>query len=458
MKTGRRRSEDYDRAAFAKAILEQSRAVGISRTALAKHSLVHGRDNKLAPINKGTISGILFDDRHATPEEREAIMRTLKFSPDLAAKFVGEDPHTRHAAELITDYNYPRPPLVEAVQLLVRGFYSDAYRELRRKFGDAVKGDDLILQADAAARMAWLFLEIGDFVKAEPWAQRSIVTSAKVIGLPVAGIIQSAAPVNARSSSSKTAIASRILSDAMHLRSQIFVSKMLYLEEWEPERAARSSLEQSLALDRRLDLPEPVGNDLGWKAVMEITAKQPELKSALRLLDECAGKFARGGLYEAHLLKTNGIIYLRSRRPVHGRNLLIDAKERLSSFADSRGLALNLYLLGDFFSLHSNDRKQPLRHFLAAGALHPYGFLLDRCRTEARSARRAELQREIDDLLSGKGNYAPVHQMMKALAQHSPHTPEDLLYRNINLMAAREFPAVAIPARNGSAADFQKRV
>lgn len=217
MRTGRPRRNDYDREEFAKILRQRSRDLGITITGLGKRSLVlRPRDNRLVPINKGTINGIISGGRHATLEERTAIMRTLKFGSDVVLRFAGSSQENRSLEpELITSYNFPRLPLLAGVTLLVRGFYSEAYQEFKRIHDTSEKNGQSILQADAAARIAWLFSELGEFNKAKASALKSISVISKFLDANVREIIASATPF--RPDGNKSRDAFRILSDALHL-------------------------------------------------------------------------------------------------------------------------------------------------------------------------------------------------------------------------------------------------
>jgi len=447
MKRGRP-SDDYPRAEFVETALHRMKALGISQTALADHSQVH-RAGRSLQVDRGTVSRIIRGQRPASHDVRLALMRTLEFEPELVARFEGPSRSVGQVSEpkLISDYNFPRRPLVKAVSLLVRGFYPDAARELKRIFGASADNGDAVLQADAAARMAWLHLEIGDFLNSERWAQRSITTSATFIGASMPEILRCVSRFPSEGSSSKPLTASRILSDALHLRSQILASKMLYVKDEGLNGAVQAGLERSLALDRRLDLPELIGNDLRWKAIMEVTGNQPNLISATKLIDESKDKFVRGGLYEAHWINARGVIQLQAGSLAQAKRLLTDAGEKLSSFTDAPGLALTNYLLSDVVLRTSGNRREALRHIIAAAALHPYGFLIERCSQQACYSNRRDVQSEIDYLLAGRHDYQIVHQMMARLAHDSPHSPVDLLQRNIDLMLANGFPRVTVPSR-----------
>jgi hypothetical protein len=221
---------------------------------------------------------------------------------------------------------------------------------------------------------------------------------------------------------------------------------MLYLRNLESEGLAREALGQSLTFDRRLQLAEPTGNNLRWKAVLEVIGARPDLKSALGLIDESKDMFVPGGLYEAHLINSRGIIYLGTRKRAHGRDLLEEAADRLSWFADARGLALVLYLLSNSKSRPSDKIQKSFRRMLAAGALHPHGFLLERCSWEAKRAGAHRLLKEIDNLLDDQNkDYRAVHQMMRQLGYNSPHEPNDLLHRNIGLLLGNDFPYLKLP-------------
>ena len=182
---------------------------------------------------------------------------------------------------------------------------------------------------------------------------------------------------------------------------------------------------------------------------MEAAIKNPNRKVSLNLIDEAKDKFDRGGLYEAHLNSANGLVELHAGNPKVARRLLHDAGEKLVRTADARGLALNMNALSDAPLLGSDNIHKPFRYLLAAGALHPFGFMVERFRNRARNLEPRRLQTEIDSLLAGNPDYRPVHQIMTRLAQGS-HTPTGLLYRNIDLMLGVAFPRVKLPFRRAA--------
>jgi hypothetical protein len=228
---------------------------------------------------------------------------------------------------------------------------------------------------------------------------------------------------------------------------------MVYCGKQELEGSARLGLQNSLKLARRLDLAQPSGNDLRCQAVVEVMGESPNPQLALKLIDQCRDNFAPGGLFEAHRVKTAGIIALQTGKLAQARNLFMKAAEMLSPFPDPRGLASARHMLSDAIlrasgeRLRTSDIRQALHHIIIAAALHPYGVVLERCREQARYANRCDLQAEIDDLIGGRGQYSTVHRMMAWSADGSAYTAQDLFFRNLDLMVAANFPQVEIPNR-----------
>jgi hypothetical protein len=435
---------------FLAAILTEMEANGISQTALADRSLIC-RKGKLVPVNRGTTSRFIRGTIPVPADIRSAYMDTVGMPAEQRARFEhsGSPANIGPKPMLIADYSYPQlPSMLRGKTLLHEGFYYDAAREFGRIFRTAEREGDLLLQADSAGRAALVHLEIGNFEEAISWANRSSRSCSQYVGVPLGEIIHTATPLLAAPSGD--ALAARILSDTLHNHCQVLVRQMIYCGRPESEPIARLGLERALELDRRLGLAQPAGNDLRCQAVLEISKQSPDPKSAFRLIDECQQNFASGGLFEAHLVKTRAIVQLLGGQTAHGRDWLIQAEEMLRSFPDARGLAMTMFLLSQAILQSSpgmtTKRREALRRILAAAALHPYRIVLDRCQEQARHVNRRELQREMDDLIAGKGYYAAVHRMMAWLAEGSAHQPNDLLFRNIDLMLANGFPRVELPA------------
>lgn len=447
MKRGRPVIHEYARHEFVVAALARMRALGISRTALADHSYVR-RGDRLRSVNRGTLSRIL-DERIPAPLDiRITLMTTLQFEPELVARFSGASCFEDSRPMMIADYRYwQEPAVVPAANLLHQGFYSEAAAELSRVFRAAEQSGDVILQAYTAGHAALVHLEMGEFIDADKWAQRSITKCSKFIGLPVSDIIRTASRLSPESRPSGEALALRILSETLHNRCQIFARRMLYHDTHDLQDLARRELDTVLALDQRLDFVQPIGNDLRCKAVVEVATDRPNLQSALDLVSECEYHFPAGGLFEAHSRKTRGIITLRTGRPGLARRELIEAEKMLSSFMDARGLAATKYLISTAILRTPAKARQALPYILAAATLHPYGFVVNRFRQQANLVwfEVRDIQSEIDALIAGKGDYRSVHQMLAWLAQDSPYTAEDLLFRNLALVVAGNFPSVEIP-------------
>lgn len=453
MKRGRP-SDNHPRDEFLAVMLTQMKAMGISQTALADRSFVW-RDGRVVPVNRGTISKFIHGKIPLPPDVRSACMDTVDMPKELRPRFEGGPSSSSHGPRpmLITDYSYPQQPaMIQARTLLHEGFYYRAAREFSRVFHSAETEGNLLLQADSAGRAALVHLEIGNFKEAAAWARRSSANCSEYVGAQLGEIVHTATPFS--EAPSGEALAARILSDTLHNYCQVFVRKMLYCGKTQLEQAARLGLRRTLELDRRLGLAQPTGNDIRCLAVLEVAGETPNLKAAIRLIDQCKQNFARGGLFEAHLVKTRAIVQLLAGETAHGRDRLIEAGEMLRLFPDARGLAMTKYLLSAAILQTSSNkatkRREALPQIIAAAALHPYGLVVDRCREQARYANHRDVQGEIDDLIAGNRDYAPVHRMLAWLAEGSRHTSEGLLFRNLELLLAAGFPHVDLPARLAS--------
>lgn len=437
MKRGRKPKNDYPREEFIANVQEDMRRKRITQTSLAKQ----------AAVNKGTLSDIFSGDRPASVRDRFAIARFLGWEAERIKKFCGHldlDRGPRPHLDDVYDYSQ-RPELVAARALRPLGFYESAALEAKRAFDVGRDRGDILLGADAAGRMAVVHLEIGNFQQAVRWSEISIQKCCQSVGLSIAEILLAAGPCPTRPTGDFLAL--RILSDSLHNYCQAFVRQILYFGNSELERRARQCLTCAVELDRRMGLSQPLGNNLRCRAVLEAATNSGNRQLSVRLIDEANDNFPSGGFFQAHSIKTRGIIHLATGRLAHGRDNLLEAEKMLQGFTDLRGLALTMYMTSDAILRTDGDHRQALRHMLAATVLHPHTFVLDRCRMQARAANRRELQTELDNLVAGKGNYASVHLMLAWVSAKSDLSKDELLLEKLHSMRAGGFPEVAIPER-----------
>jgi hypothetical protein len=409
-------------------------------------------------VNRGTISKFV-NSSPAVPfpvsrAARVAISSTLNFAAEERIYFccVAQD---GQKPMLIRDYQYPRQAVLsQASALLHQGFYYAAAQEFNRVFSTAEQSGDLLLQADAAGRTALVYLEVDKFNEARRWAYKTIEKCSQCVSMPVSEIIANAPRYALDMSPPKSVLAARILSDVLHNLSQVYLRQMFYYGNQSLEQLARIGLQNCLNLNRRLDLAQPSGNDLRCRAVVEAISQPTDVQLALKLIDQCEDNFTNGGLFEAHRVKTGGLIAVQTGHLSNGRDLLTKADQMLSCFPDARGLASARYLLSDATlrtRTSNNARRQALRYIISAAVLHPYGVVIDRCRQQARHADRRDFQIEIDDLIAGKGLYSAVWRMAGWMAEESQYTAQDLLFRNLDLMLTSNFPQVEIPPHRTAA-------
>lgn len=424
MKRGRP-SEPYLSEEFVAVILHRMAASSITQTALGKNS----------GVNRGTLSGILNGERKASVTNRIALMRALGFEEAIAVQFgitLSKTHSARTEAELISDYNFPRAELLKGVTLLAQGFYRDAARTLKSVFFEACVHGDLILQADAAARLTWLCLEIGNFKSARRWLTQSLTTCRLLAHHSVNEMVDAAGPL--KELSPQSASFYRVLSDALHLRSQILATQILYLKSEQLQIAAQDALAVNLALDQGLGLHQPIGNALRWRAIVTASSLIPKWSEAIRLIDQGREHLPQNGLYGAHLESARGIVLLQSGKPARARRHLVEAGAQLSGFNDARGFALNLYHQSETVLMTSNHRRNALRLILAAAALHPHFPVIERARQQAAYANARDLNTEVDRLLAGYEENGAVHKMLSRLVRNSSHSSDDLLRRNLKVL------------------------
>jgi hypothetical protein len=321
-------------------------------------------------------------------------------------------------------------PLQFGLNLHIHGMYAQAQQEFLRVVQAA--GSDLVLMADAAGRLAWLFSEKDDFKHALHWVNTSIDWIETHVASPLDEIICSLHPGAHLPLISRSDTASQILDRALHLKSKILLNGILYArsQQYRIERstdleaATDRAFAQSRVFTEYLQNPKNLGDVLRWEAVREAVKFVPDLDAAKKLLEGSRETCVPGGLGDAYVTRNSGIAYWQADQPKRAREMLRNAVAQLSSFANPRALALTLHSLSNFIlEREVVDQDRARRYVLAAAALHPYGIILSDCRQQVEFGGRRNAQRDIEDLLAEKEPFHSVGPVMKRLAQGRPNNP-----------------------------------
>jgi hypothetical protein len=253
----------------------------------------------------------------------------------------------------------PHPPLQRGQRFLICGLYPDALGEFLNVFRAAAANRDYVLQADAAARMAWANFEMDHFRDALNWASLGIRLIETHLGARLNVIIKSVQPASRSAVCAVNDAASHVLCRLLSIRAKTFAERIVHHQDLQWRVEAERSYAQSLALDEYLRVPEQLGHDLRWKAVLT-AGLEPLRKEADDLLSASREKFAAGSLGEAYLARDRGVVCWQADRCADARYSLLEAADGLSSFADSRALAPTFRVLSRVILQSCGDSRRPV--------------------------------------------------------------------------------------------------
>jgi hypothetical protein len=78
------------------------------------------------------------------------------------------------------------------------------------------------------------------------------------------------------------------------------------------------------------------------------------------------------------------------------------------------------------------DRRVARRYALAGGVLHPYGFVLSNAREHLQNVSQLGLQRDIEDILTGKTPFDVLTPVIAQLTEGSPQTVIERIEQNLS--------------------------
>jgi hypothetical protein len=178
----------------------------------------------------------------------------------------------------------PHPPLQRGQGFLIREFYSEARREFGAVFKSAAVDSNYVLQADAAARMAWLYYEMDRIDESLSWVELGVDLIETCVGAPLDDIIDSVGADSHMPLCTASDPISHVLSRVLIIRCKALVERILYHGEWKRRSEADKHFSKSLALDEYLREPAQLGHSLRWQAVLLCSGPEPRRTDADKLL------------------------------------------------------------------------------------------------------------------------------------------------------------------------------
>jgi transcriptional regulator with XRE-family HTH domain len=432
MRRGRRPAKNAEE--FNAMVCNRREFFGFSIAALAK----------MSGVNRGTLSEFFKGKRNGFGySDRLRLIKTFDLGPDAERRFLDEE-HRRIAESpliLLDPPISPHPPLDQGQRLLICAAYPEAIHEFELVYQFAGEQRDYLLQADAATRMAWVWFERGLYRDALNWVRQGIKLIETRVCATFAQIMDSVRPESPSALCPLNEEAGHVLSRLLQVRFKCYIESVLYCGGEYLRDKASETIEQSIALDRYLQVSSAIGHDLRWQAVLLISANNPQNREAERLLAESHEQFAIGSLGAAYLARDRGIVEWQKDQRRAARDSLFEAVESLSFFADSRALGPTFCVLSKVMIYSGADERVIRRCALAGAALHPYGFVLDNATRYVKDATRAGLRRDIDDLLSGAKPFEKLAPVLSRLTDGSSKALSMRLHQNLKRILGQDVDA-----------------
>jgi tetratricopeptide (TPR) repeat protein len=430
MKRGRRPAKNAEE--FRSLVLNRRELFGYSIVALAK----------ISGVNRGALSEFFSGKRNGFGyDDRLKLIRAFELGPDVEERFLDKTQHRAPKSPLILldPPTSPHPPLNQGQRFLICASYAEAIREFESVFRLAAAQQDYALQADAAARIAWALFEQAEYTTSREWVRRGIGLIAKRVGASFGQIMDSIRPGSQSSLCPLNEETSHVLSRLLQIEYKIFIENVVYFESEDLRQKAVQTVEQSILLDRHLQLSVAVGHDLRWKAVLAISSFDQQADKAARLLAESKENFASNGLGAAYLARDSGIFNWQTEHYAKADGSLADAIQQLASFADSRALG-PAFCVRSRVALETGADAGSIRRYALAGAvLHPYGFVLSNARKCIKGADGRGLRHDIDDLLSGHKLFVILNPVLSRLTDGLPGSVHEKVRRNLSRILPSDF-------------------
>jgi tetratricopeptide (TPR) repeat protein len=436
MKRGRP-SDNYPRKEFLRIIMD--------RRQFLKASLVSLADD--IGMNRGYLSRILRGERPCPRAEREALFDVLGVT--LADKErqlffpKGVSQTNRVSTGPIVPLDppiSPHPPLERGQRFLFSGRFPEAVHEFTAVFKHSAEAQDRALQADAAARLAWVDYELGLYPKALEWVEIGVKLIETRVGEPLQRIMDSLRPLSNSSLCPPNDEASHVLSRLLQIRCKALVEQVVYFGAESLREKATKAAEQSIALDRHLQLPDALGYSLRWRAVLMASDMRSQAQDAESLLSESRSLMLRESAGNAYLARDTGIVLWRTEKHRDSETRLNDAVQRLAGYADAAALAPALNALSRVTLERGRDRRSARRYALAAAAFHPYKFVLRNAAECVHEASANGLRCDIDDLFSGAKPFHVLHPIISRLTDGSSSDAVARIRENLSRIRGIELP------------------
>jgi hypothetical protein len=416
-----RPSDQYPGGEFRGVVLEE-----LTRRSLSLRVL-----ELLSGVNRGTLSAVLNGKRPCERHDRAAILRALGFAPEHQSRFFSVDATAsgEHDRILLDGRLASNPGLQLGQRFMSSAQFPDAYRQFRETFEVALADGDTMLQAEAAGILGWFHGELERFEDARRWLLESIrliENDLKMRTDEIVEAIDGSAPISAVSQRP-----AQILARALRIYGKILSVKILHDLDyaWLPE--TRRTFHQSIRLDERLRLPE-LPHNLRWNAVALAAEDGSTLQKVDALLSASRELMQSGSPGEASLIREQGVVRWQKSRLARAWDLLSDAKERLTYFADARALGPTFCVLSKISVQADGSHLQARRYALIAAALHPCGYVLDHCAELQAKTPAQDRLRDFDSLLAGEKPFDIVHHVLARVAEGSPSSAIDLVQRNLS--------------------------
>lgn len=385
-------------------------------------------------VNHGTISHVLKGDRPCSRQDRQRLMETLGFTAAAQELFI-----PRASADSFLRFGLRGEDECEhGSRLMSRACYREAFQLFSDVVNVASKSRDLEYQAVAAERLAWFYSELEQYSQAQYWIARSInfverILKTSVRELPLA--------LNASQvQDGPTLKLAHLLSRSLFYDGKMRTVSLLHgVEQGHPVEKRQQAIEafaRSVALDERLPNGTHLGHDLRWNAVLLSIGADVRLKDVHRLISASRDRFSRGSLAHVLLLREEGVVRWQVDRPAKAQAFLSDAAEALAAFGDGRALGATYCVLSKVILSGSDDPRRARRYALAAAILHPFGYVLDHCRSQLTRAP-GELNGDLDALWNEQRPFNLVHTVFSQIAATSAATKDELMQRHLAAVRAR---------------------
>jgi transcriptional regulator with XRE-family HTH domain len=429
MRRGRPR-DDYSREEFRRLVATRREFLNLSLAALAE----------LARVNRGTLSQVLRGQRPCGRTDRAALIRALGLEHEVQDQFLASPIRARKPELILLDPPIsPHPPLERGQRFLICALYPEALREFITVYRTAHADRDFVLQADAAARLAWAYFEMGLAQDSLKWISNSISLIETHVRTTLVAIIESVQPGSNSALCALNEEASHVLSRVLHLRCKLFVERIVYHQEVELRAQAYRAFAQSLALDEHLQISAQLGHDLRWQAVMLSSDAEPKKQDADYFLSASRERFLHGSLGAAYLARDRGVVRWLTDRFASARDSLLEAVDALSSFADSRALGPTFCALSKVIVQGGGDHRLARRYALAGSVLHPHAFILSNAKEHLRNVTQAGLRQDIDDLLAGNKPFDVLNPVLSRLTDGASSSGDERIRQNLSLVLAAKY-------------------